>query len=223
MTETAHAATPPTRTTTTTRAIRSPRDMTGMIIYLPPPDRGGGGSYGEKGASARVSRQGPEHVDQLREQDPRRSDRTPVRLPRRARAGRDRLRVSHASPRGGLRRGVARARNRERAVPEADPRRRGGPRRRRGDRARREEPRRDDLGLYGRRRRVRDADGDAAGRLAGAGEPGPLSGGAAAGGAAPRDARPPRRPRRPRHPGEPVRRRACRRIPRARQRRAPAL
>src|SRR5437867_11509732 len=98
-TEIAHAAIPPTRTTITTRAIRSPRDMTGMIIYLPAPDGGQGAGYGHQGAPARVSRQGSKHVDERREQDPRRADRASVRRPRRARTRRHRLRLPYASPR----------------------------------------------------------------------------------------------------------------------------
>src|SRR5881397_1383284 len=101
-TEIAHTAIPPTRTTITTRAIRSPRDMTGMIIYLPAPDGGQGGGYGQQGTTDRISRQGSEHVGELREQDPRRSDRAPARVPGRPRARRDRLRVPHASPRKGI-------------------------------------------------------------------------------------------------------------------------
>src|SRR5438094_337287 len=172
---------PTTRTAITTKAMRSPRDMTGMIIYLPPPNGlaavSEGGSYGQSGTPARVPRQGSQHVLELREQDPRRADRAPVRLPGGARPRRHRLRVSDASARRGVRRGLARARDRERAVLEADPRRRRSPPGWRGDRARRQGSQRDGHGDHHRWRRMRDPDRDLAGRLAGAGKPRPVPGG----------------------------------------------
>src|SRR5437879_11892071 len=99
---------PTTRTAITTKAMRSPRDMTGMIIYLPPPNGlagvSEGGSYGQSGAPARVPRQGSQHVLELREQDTRRADRAPVRLPGGARPRRDRHPDTDATARpGGLR------------------------------------------------------------------------------------------------------------------------
>src|SRR2546423_834085 len=117
VTQTAQAPTPTTRTAITTKGIRSPRDIPRMIIYLPPSNGlaavSEGGSYGQSGAPARVPRQGSQHVLELREQDPRRVDRAPVRLPGGARPRRDRLRVPDASARRGVRRGLARARDRE--------------------------------------------------------------------------------------------------------------
>src|SRR5437879_9733654 len=163
---------PTTRTAITTKAMRSPRDMTGMIIYLPPPDAlaavSEGGSYGQSRAPARVPRQGSQHVLELREQEPRRAERAPVRLPRAARPRRHRLRVPDASARRGIRRGMARERDRERAVLEADPRRRRSPPGRRGDRPRRQGSQRDGHGNHDRRWRMRDPERDLAGRLAGA-------------------------------------------------------
>src|SRR5207302_10242434 len=107
---------PTTRTAMMTKAMTSPRDMTGMIIYLPPPDAlaagSEGGAYGQSRAPARLPRQGPQHVLELREQDPRRAERAPVRLPGGARPRRPRRRVPGPAARPVGRRRMARTRDR---------------------------------------------------------------------------------------------------------------
>src|SRR2546430_1996968 len=130
LTETAQARVPPTARTTTTRAIRRPRAIAGFDYILGAParrwDQGGRPWRPTFPSSTTPTRgSGTSRTARSASTRPRRCRRARVRVPGRARAGRDGLRVHDPPARRGVRRGLARARHGRRQVRDARAGRRG--------------------------------------------------------------------------------------------------